>query len=67
MKLSGIDTEKYKAHSLRSAAVSKASQVGMSVEQILEKANWSKATTFHRFYCKQIKQTEDIQQAILQI
>jgi site-specific recombinase XerD len=50
----GIDTEKFKAHSVRGAATSKAMQGGMSVEQILEKANWSNAKTFYRFYYKSV-------------
>jgi len=49
-----IDTSKYKAHSTRAAATSKASSQGMSVEQILKKADWTRASTFGRFYHKDI-------------
>ena len=54
MENAGIDTNKYKAHSTRSAATSKAKARGMSVQQIMQAANWSNARTFLRFYNKQI-------------
>ena len=50
MAESGIDTQKFKAHSTRGAAVSKARAQGLSVEQILERADWVRASTFRRFY-----------------
>lgn len=54
MEKGNIDTSKYKAHSTRAASTSKASVQGMSVEQIIKKADWSRATTFGRFYHKDI-------------
>ena len=50
MAEAGIDTQKFKAHSTRGAAVSKARAQGLSVEQILERADWARASTFRRFY-----------------
>lgn len=52
MSGAGIDTSVYKAHSTRSAATSKAKTLGISTEEIMQKANWSRASTFHKFYCK---------------
>ncbi len=46
----GIDTDKFKGHSTRSAAVTKAASAGCSVAEILSRANWSNATTFRKFY-----------------
>ena len=54
MEDAGIDTSKYKAHSTRSAATSKAKVQGLSTHQILQAANWSNAGTFLRFYNKNI-------------
>ena len=54
MEDAGIDTSKYKAHSTRSAATSKAKVQGLSTNQILQAANWSNAGTFLRFYNKNI-------------
>jgi hypothetical protein len=50
MQETGIDTSVYKAHSTRMASVSKAKAQGLSTEQIMHRANWSRAATFHRFY-----------------
>ena len=50
MAKSGIDVSVYKAHSTRSASTSKAKTQGVTTEEILHRANWSKAATFYRFY-----------------
>ena len=42
----GINTTVYKGHSVWSAATSKASTAGLSVEEILQRANWKWASTF---------------------
>ena len=65
MGQSGTDISKYKAHSIRAAKTSKAKSQGMSTEQILERANWSKASTFYRFYHRQIDQRSQFQAVVL--
>ena len=50
MSAAGIDVERYQAHSTRSAASSKAKAMGLSVGEIMERANWKSARTFDRFY-----------------
>ena len=50
LKLAGIDTNNYKAHSYRGAGLSKAYQRGASLQQIVAAGNWANATTFQRFY-----------------
>ena len=47
MEKAGIDTDKYKAHSIRGASTSKANKGGLSAAQIMQRANWSKARTFY--------------------
>ena len=42
------------AHSCRAASTSKAMSVGVSLENILNAAQWSKESTFYKFYCKDI-------------
>lgn len=54
MKKAGIDTDVYTAHSTRSASTSKAKQTGLPISDIIHNANWSRATTFHRHYHKQV-------------
>ena len=50
----GINTEEFKAHSIRGAATSKAQAKGLSCKEIMEVAKWSKATTFGRHYLRKI-------------
>ena len=46
----GIDIRVFKAHSTRGASSSAARQSGVSVKDILTEADWSRETTFNRFY-----------------
>lgn len=57
MKCSGIDSGKFKSHSIRSASASKAKQKFVPIEDILKMAGWSNGQTFARFYDKPIQQT----------
>ncbi|CEP10666.1 hypothetical protein [Parasitella parasitica] len=53
MKASGVDTNVFKAHSLRSAASTKAVQRGVPIQTVKEHANWSlSANTFEKYYYK---------------
>ena len=54
LKMSGIDTTTFKAHSVRSAASSKAKAQGLSTKDILSRGNWSSDSTFQKFYNKPI-------------
>ena len=59
LKAAGIDTTVYTGHSTRSATTSKAKQAGISVADILNRASWAKANTFHKFYHKEKYNTND--------
>ena len=48
----GIDTSIFKAHSVRSAATSSASEAGVTTATILDAADWATETMFQRFYYK---------------
>ena len=52
MTRGGIDVKKFSSHSVRSAAVSKASAKFVSVDKVLKVAGWSNAKTFAKFYKK---------------
>ena len=69
MAKAGIDTSKYKAHSTRAAAGSKAKAQGLSTEQIVKKANWSNARTFYRFYHKEVNTVtvDEFQSSVLSL
>ena len=48
----GIDTDVFKAHSVRTVSTAAATMVGISTSEILEAADWSTESTFQRFYDK---------------
>ncbi|VDI82099.1 Hypothetical predicted protein [Mytilus galloprovincialis] len=50
MKLAGIDTAKFEAHSTRGSSTSKAKCQGVSVSEILKISDWSNALTLKKFY-----------------
>ena len=52
LNLAGIDTDNFKAHSVRSASVSAAASSGVTTNQIMEAVNWSLESVFQRFYYK---------------
>lgn len=55
MVKSGIDINVYSAHSVRSAASSKARKLFVPIREIMEKAGWSNTSTFSKVYNKPIK------------
>ena len=68
LKTVGIDTAVYTGHSTRSATTSKARQVGVSVADIINRANWARASTFHKFYHKDTSNNQNhFSSAILDI
>ena len=50
----GIDTNIFKAHSVRGAATSAAAKGSVPLEEILNMADWSNASTFKQFYYKPV-------------
>ena len=54
MKEAGISTEKFQAHSTRAAFTSAARSGGVPIDDILKCAEWSRHSTFERFYYKPI-------------
>lgn len=66
LHLSGIDTVKYSAGSVRSAAASKAKSMNVPIMHIMAKAGWSREATFAKYYDKEIVSNRDIfQDAVL--
>ena len=52
MESAGIDTNIFKAHSVRSASTSAAAMQGVTTEDILNAADWSTDSSFRCFYYK---------------
>jgi len=66
MALAGVDTTIFKAHSTRSAATSAASRKNVPIDTILSTAGWQNASTFAKFYKKQIKYSNVFANSVLQ-
>lgn len=58
LKLAGIDTDTFKAHSTRSASASAAASAGLTTNQIMEAADWSSESVFQTFYYKSIQSNQ---------
>ena len=50
MEASGVDTRVFSAHSTRGAATSAARDKGVPLQDILQTADWSRESTFTKFY-----------------
>ncbi|KAG1325360.1 hypothetical protein G6F62_008593 [Rhizopus arrhizus] len=60
MTSAGIDTTKYKAHSIRSASSTKAVEKGVAIPRVKMHANWSlRSNTFEKHYLKPSAQQND--------
>ena len=46
----GVDTDTFKAHSVRRASTTAALAKGVSLQDILRTADWSTESTFQKFY-----------------
>lgn len=49
---SGINTDVFKAHSVRAASSSAAKTKGSSIGDTMQTAGWSRSSTFEKFYYK---------------
>ena len=58
MAAAGIDISHFKAHSTRAASTSAAARLGVSTAQILLTADWSSASTFSKFYKRDVQDTQ---------
>ena len=54
MSSAGVDTSNFRAHSTRGATTSKAKAKGLSCQEIINMARWTKVSTFKRHYLRNI-------------
>ena len=54
LQLAGVDIDTFKPHSTRHAASTAAYQASVPLDEILQRAGWSNANTFKRFYYKHV-------------
>ena len=61
----GVDTNIFKAHSVRSASASAVAVAGVTIPDILKAADWSSEAVFQKFYRKPTR-TNQFGMAVLQ-
>ena len=59
LKLAGIDTSTFSAHSTRAASTSAAKAQNLSINTIMDSAGWSSENTFMKYYNKTIYKPTD--------
>jgi len=62
----GVDSGVFKAHSVRGASVSAAKDRGVGLSDILDMADWSRVSTFRKFYYRTTT-SNNYSQSILQV
>ena len=60
----GVNTKIYSAHSCRSAASSKALDIGIPLQEILSSCDWSSQRTFHKHYKKEIEEAHECSEQV---
>ena len=55
LQSSGIDINKFQAHSFRGASTSAAFNAGITLKTIMKTANWQSAKTFQKFYLREVE------------
>lgn len=66
LKNAGINTNIFKAHSVRAASVSKAKEQDIPIEDIMSNAGWTNSSTFGKFYDKPIRK-QSFAEAVLKL
>ena len=54
LKNAGIDTDIFKAHSVRGASTTAAVNSNVPLDDVMKMADWSRVSTFQKFYYKPI-------------
>lgn len=68
LDMAGVDASIFQAHSVRGASSSKALTKGLSVKAIMDKGNWSRESTWQKFYHKEVlSPTQDFQCKVLEL
>ena len=65
LKLCGVDTMVFAAHSTRSASVSKVKEKDVPVHKIMAKAGWKSTETFRKYYNKPVIQENALSSTVL--
>ena len=63
MNESGVDTKFFKPHSCRSASAAK--KAGVTIDNVLKQGNWTNASTFYKYYFKEIENSKTFSEGLL--
>ena len=66
LQLSGINSDILKAHSTRSASISKAFLKSASIDEIMKTAYWSNESTFQKFYKRKVLEANSSQSTVIE-
>ena len=66
LKEAGIDINMFSAHSTRGATASKAVAAGISVDTVLRAGHWASASTFRKFYHREVPADPSLGEVVLQ-
>ena len=68
LKLSGVDTDVFTAHSVRGASSSKVFLHGLTAKEVIDHGSWSCESTWQKFYHKEvISSAKKFQQKVLKL
>lgn len=65
LQLAGVDTSTFKPHSVRHASTSSALKKGITLENILNTAGWSRPSTFTKFYLREVRNEDCFAKTVL--
>ena len=67
LRMAGVDTSKFKSHSIRGASTSAAKRLGIPINVIMRQASWKSVQSFAKYYDKRLEdETVDMQNVLLQ-
>lgn len=65
MELSGLDTNVFTTHSVRSAVASQFTRLNVPIKDIMKKACWRSESTFRQYYNKPLTDKDPSQELLL--
>ena len=65
MNESAVDTKIFKLQSCRSASTSAAINARVTIDNVLKQGNWTNASTFYKYYFKEIENSKTLSEGLL--
>lgn len=64
LKASNVDTKMFSGHSTRYASTSKAKSIGIPLDEIIKRGQWSSDSMFKQRYCQEVKRSDSYQKEL---